>query len=138
MPEIVRWTRELAGDASVMEGWTIEAELYAPVGALFEHYDALLVPTSRVAGLDAGEDYIGRSIRAGDTAESGGELRAFTTPVFNVMSRCPVLAVPSGVGARGAPTGVQIAGRTYDDLTVFRLGAALEAIRPWDPHGAAL
>jgi aspartyl-tRNA(Asn)/glutamyl-tRNA(Gln) amidotransferase subunit A len=27
---------------------------------------------------------------------------------------------------------VQIAGRTYDDLTVFRLGAALEAVRPWD------
>jgi aspartyl-tRNA(Asn)/glutamyl-tRNA(Gln) amidotransferase subunit A len=48
------------------------------------------------------------------------------------MSRCPVLAVPSGFGARGGPTGVQIAGRTYDDETVFRVGAALEAVAPWD------
>jgi Asp-tRNA(Asn)/Glu-tRNA(Gln) amidotransferase A subunit family amidase len=52
--------------------------------------------------------------------------------VFNIMSRCPVLAVPSGFGTRGGPTGVQIAGRTYDDETVFRVGAALEAVAPWD------
>ena len=59
-------------------------------------------------------------------------LENFFTPIFNIMSRCPVLAVPSGVGPENAPTGVQIAGRTYDDLTVFRVGAALEAVRPWD------
>ena len=53
------------------------------------------------------------------------------TPVFNVMSRCPVLNVPSGFADNGVPTGVQIAGRTYDDETVFRVGAALERERPW-------
>ena len=47
------------------------------------------------------------------------------------MSRCPVLSVPSGFADNGVPTGVQIAGRTYDDETVFRLGAALESERPW-------
>ena len=65
-------------------------------------------------------------------------LENFLTPVFNIMSRCPVLAVPSGIGARGAPTGVQLVGRTYDDLSVFRLGAALEAVRPWDRWPAAV
>jgi aspartyl-tRNA(Asn)/glutamyl-tRNA(Gln) amidotransferase subunit A len=39
--------------------------------------------------------------------------------------------VPSGFAANGVPTGVQIAGRSYDDVTVFRVGAALEAARPW-------
>ena len=34
-------------------------------------------------------------------------------------------------GAVLAATGVQIAGRSYDDETVFRLGAALERERPW-------
>ncbi len=53
------------------------------------------------------------------------------TPVFNIASRCPVLAVPSGFADNGAPTGIQIVGRTYDDVTVFRLGAALEQVRPW-------
>ena len=115
-----------------MDGWELECELYAPVGTLLEHYDALVIPTCRVAGLDAGEDYIERPILMADGTEVGRDLEAFTTPIFNVMSRCPVLAVPSGRGARGGPTGVQIAGRTYDDLTVFRLGAALEAVRPWD------
>jgi Asp-tRNA(Asn)/Glu-tRNA(Gln) amidotransferase A subunit family amidase len=128
----VRTISEEAGDASAMEGWELECELYAPVGTLLERYDGLVVPTCRVAGLDAGEDYVERSIMAADGTEVGTDLDAFTTPVFNVMSRCPVLAVPSGRGARGGPTGVQIAGRTYDDLTVFRLGAALEAVRPWD------
>ena len=47
------------------------------------------------------------------------------------MSRCPVLAVPSGFADNGVPTGVQIVGRTYDDETVFRVGAALEQVQPW-------
>lgn len=132
VPAAVRWIRELAGDASAMDGWELECELYAPVATLLERHDALVVPTCRVAGLDAGEDYVERPILMADGTEIGSDLEAFTTPVFNVMSRCPVLAVPSGRGARGGPTGVQIAGRTYDDLTVFRLGAALEAVRPWD------
>jgi Asp-tRNA(Asn)/Glu-tRNA(Gln) amidotransferase A subunit family amidase len=51
--------------------------------------------------------------------------------VFNVMSRCPVLSVPSGFADNGVPTGVQIAGRTYEDEIVFRLGAAVERERPW-------
>jgi len=29
------------------------------------------------------------------------------------------------------PTGVQIVGRTFEDATVFRVGAALERVRPW-------
>ena len=57
---------------------------------------------------------------------------------FNVMSRCPVLAVPSGLADNGVPTGVQIVGRTYDDETVFRVGAALERERPWADRRPAL
>jgi Asp-tRNA(Asn)/Glu-tRNA(Gln) amidotransferase A subunit family amidase len=53
------------------------------------------------------------------------------TPVFNVMSRLPVLNVPSGFADNGVPTGLQIAGRSYDDVTTFRVGAALERARPW-------
>jgi Asp-tRNA(Asn)/Glu-tRNA(Gln) amidotransferase A subunit family amidase len=39
--------------------------------------------------------------------------------------------VPSGVASNGVPTGVQIVGRTYDDVSAFRIGAALERVRPW-------
>ena len=35
---------------------------------------------------------------------------------FNVIGRVPVLAVPSGRTSTGLPTGVQLVGRTYDDV----------------------
>ena len=48
-----------------------------------------------------------------------------------MCNRCPVLAVPSGIGATGVPTGMQIVGRTYADANVFQVGRALERERPW-------
>ena len=50
---------------------------------------------------------------------------------FNVMSRCPVISVPSGHAVGGVPTGLQIVGRTYDDVSVFRAAAAFERTDPW-------
>ena len=32
---------------------------------------------------------------------------------FNMLSRCPVLSVPSGHAENGVPTGIQIVGKTY-------------------------
>jgi amidase len=128
---MVEASERLAAGAGVAEGLRLEAELYRPIGNLFERYDALVLPTSRVAGLDAGDGYVDHAPAPGGRPLDF-YLGNFFTPVFNIFSRCPVLAVPSGFGARNAPTGVQIAGRTYDDLTVFRVGAALEAVRPWD------
>ena len=90
--------------------------LYAPVGALLETYDALLCPTVGTRGLVAGDDYVGHGLEVG-----GRQLERYfdaaLTPVFNIMSRCPVLNVPSGFADNGVPTGLQIAGRTYDDVT---------------------
>ena len=55
---------------------------------------------------------------------------AMTYP-FNVMSRCPMISVPSGRASNGVPTGIQIVGPTYDDVAVFRAAAAFERVRPW-------
>jgi amidase len=133
--DMVRRAAETCDGADVTTGWELEAALWAPLGALFERFDALIVPTSCRAGLEAGEDYVETLVRAAGV-ELTDHLENFLTPVFNLFSRCPVLAVPSGVGAGNAPTGVQIAGRTFDDLTPFRVGAALEAVRPWDRWSA--
>lgn len=119
----------LAGGASLLDKLELEAELYAPIGALLESYDALICPTAGTVGLLAGEDYVQRQVVV-DGRPQPTHLHAMLTPAFNVASRCPVLAVPSGRASNGVPTGVQIVGRTYDDATVFRVGAALEAVRP--------
>jgi aspartyl-tRNA(Asn)/glutamyl-tRNA(Gln) amidotransferase subunit A len=39
--------------------------------------------------------------------------------------------VPSGFASTGVPTGLQIVGRTFDDVSVFRAAAAFEKAKPW-------
>jgi Asp-tRNA(Asn)/Glu-tRNA(Gln) amidotransferase A subunit family amidase len=50
---------------------------------------------------------------------------------FNMLSRCPVMVVPSGMGPHGLPTAVQIVARAYDDKRVFDVAAAVERAQPW-------
>jgi Asp-tRNA(Asn)/Glu-tRNA(Gln) amidotransferase A subunit family amidase len=129
-----RWCEELAAGGSVLDGWEIEARIQGALGDLHERYDLLLCPTIGTTGLVAGEDYVERAVEV-DGQVMANHIESMLTPPFNVASRCPVLSVPSGVASNGVPTGVQLVGRTYDDVTVFRAGAALERERPW-PHVA--
>jgi Asp-tRNA(Asn)/Glu-tRNA(Gln) amidotransferase A subunit family amidase len=115
---------------SYLEGLEQEAAIYAPLGDLLERFDVLVCPTVGTRGFVAGDDYVDHGIEVGGL-ELAWYLDACLTPPFNVASRCPVLAVPSGFADNGVPTGIQIVGRTYDDATVFRAGAALERVRPW-------
>ena len=58
---------------------------WPPVGELFERYDALVVPTSCAASLQAGDDYLDNLTVAG--VKMAQHLENFLTPVFNIMSR---------------------------------------------------
>jgi aspartyl-tRNA(Asn)/glutamyl-tRNA(Gln) amidotransferase subunit A len=100
-----------------VEGLEGEARFYRPLGELLERYDALICPTVANTGLAAEQ-------ACDDSSEVFTDL--MTVP-FNIAGRVPVLAVPSGRAPNGVPTGVQIVGKTYDDQTVFRIGAAIEA-----------
>jgi Asp-tRNA(Asn)/Glu-tRNA(Gln) amidotransferase A subunit family amidase len=40
------------------------------------------------------------------------------------------MSVPSGFAKSGVPTGLQIVGRPYDDVAVFRAASAYERLRP--------
>ena len=48
------------------------------------------------------------------------------TMPFNLTGN-PAMSVPSGLSASGLPLSVQIVGRAFDERTVLRIGAALEA-----------
>jgi aspartyl-tRNA(Asn)/glutamyl-tRNA(Gln) amidotransferase subunit A len=115
---------------AVLHGLEIEGELWAPLGRLFETYDALLCPTWAVTGIPAGDSILGQLFE--DGGPNDRQFTCYMTTPFNLFSACPVLSVPSGVAAsNGVPTGVQVVGRTFDDVTAFRIGAALERVRPW-------
>jgi Asp-tRNA(Asn)/Glu-tRNA(Gln) amidotransferase A subunit family amidase len=112
-----------------VEGLELEGRIYQPLGELLERHDALVCPTFAVPALPAewAED---RPLQIGDGVVEDSFDAMMTIP-FNIASRCPVLSVPSGRSRDGVPTGLSIVGRTYDDVTAFRIGQALERARPW-------
>jgi len=109
------------------KGLELEAALYYPLGELLEEYDALICPTMAVPALPAEWDH-------GDIPEGRNDsswMDVMMTVPFNIASRCPVLSVPSGRAANGVPTGLSVVGKTYDDVTAFRVAAAHEELYPW-------
>jgi aspartyl-tRNA(Asn)/glutamyl-tRNA(Gln) amidotransferase subunit A len=103
-----------------LRGMKIEARIHAALADIHRRYRALIGPGFGVARLRAGDDCLDVDV-----------YDMLLTAVFNVCSRSPVLSVPSGRAADGVPTGIQIAARPYDDVAAFRIGAALERVRPW-------
>jgi len=104
--------------------------MYKPLGALFGKYRILLCPTLPLPATKAGESYVKRKLRINGKPQHGIESWMITL-CFNIMSRCPVMSMPSGLAGNGVPTGLSIVGKTYDDVSVFRAAAAFERVRPW-------
>jgi aspartyl-tRNA(Asn)/glutamyl-tRNA(Gln) amidotransferase subunit A len=117
-------------ETSFADGLRIEAGIMTRIAGLLAGHELLLLPTLVTRGFAAGDDYVDHGLVVG-----GVELpeydNALVTPLFNIASRCPVLNVPSGFADNGVPTGLQIVGRPYEDVSVFRAGAAYERLRPW-------
>lgn len=128
--EFVREAEQIAkGD--IVEGLVLEASVYEPLGILLEDYDALICPTFAVAGLPA--EWTTTDPLPG---RGGGDwLDVMMTLPFNIASRCPVVNVPAGRSPDGVPIGVSVVGRTYDDVTAFRVAAAHESQLGWWADG---
>jgi amidase len=119
-----------AHGAKALEGDELEVAISLSINQVLGKYDALLCPTLGSRGFIAGDDYVDRGLQVGGEWLDFYWDASLTIP-FNIMSRCPVLNVPTGFAGNGVPTGMQIVGRTYDDGVPFRIGAALERIKPW-------
>lgn len=94
---------------------------------ILERYDAMLCPTMAMTARDVDA----RNAEYGKIDADGKYRGLDMTSVFNFVSQCPALSVPCGFGSDGLPIGLQIVGRRFDDLTALKVGAAVEAIRPW-------
>ncbi|WP_461168603.1 amidase [Arthrobacter sp. Z1-15] len=125
--------RRAAAAFRFLDGISAEARIQRELAAVMAGYDALLCPASAVASLDADGSYLDGIATAGGRLEHCWQ--GHMTGVFNIANRCPVLAVPSGMADCGIPTGVQIVGHPFDEDAVFAVGAAVEALLPWqDRH----
>ena len=105
-------------------------KMYGTLGPTLEKYRLLICPTLAVPAVAAEHDPTDTSFAINGVKVDPMIGWCLTYP-FNTMSRCPVMSVPSGFAESGVPTGIQIVGRTYDDVSVFRAAAAYEAARPW-------
>ncbi|MGH2631654.1 MAG: amidase [Actinomycetota bacterium] len=124
--EAAAWNAEHGGFLLGLEG---EHAMWEPIGRLFRRYRAIVCPTWSVTGIAAGDSILGTLFAGGGPNDR--QYASLMTVPFNILAPCPVLAVPSGVASNGVPTGVQIVARTFDDVGAFRVGAALERVRPW-------
>jgi len=124
--QLIEEGRKLSADRLVQVG-IVRTRAWQAVAPILAGYDALLCPTTTVTAPEIGLDEF-----RFDYDDAAGRCHALDmTLPFNAIARCPVLQVPSGTDAAGLPTGLQILGRRHDDATVLRIGAALEAARPW-------
>jgi Asp-tRNA(Asn)/Glu-tRNA(Gln) amidotransferase A subunit family amidase len=133
--ELTSYARRFAEEAATISkedfvaGLKLEAVIYRPLGELLEEYDALICPTFAIPALPAEYD-TDQPVEVNGRPHSDW-LDVLMTLPFNIASRCPVMSVPAGLSRDGIPTGLSIVGRTYDDVTVFRVAAAHEDGSGW-------
>ena len=103
----------------------VQTELWQKLLPVLTEHQALICPTTALPAPHLDETEFGY-------LDEDGRYRGLElTFPFNLVSRCPALAVPSGFTADGLPTSVQIVGRRFDDLGVLRVGAAVENAVNW-------
>jgi amidase len=107
-------------EAEIMAG-----EMYASLGSIFQEFNVFICPTIAANGLPADFDPTEDEIKVDRQVVSPVLGWAMTYP-FNMLSRCPVISVPTGRASNGVPTGMQLVGPAYEDLIVFHVAAAYE------------
>lgn len=111
-------------------------EMYSTFGPMMEEFDVFVCPTLALPAVKADYQPVdGLTINGKTVDPRHGWIMTYP---FNMLSRCPVLSVPSGHAENGVPTGIQIVGKTYCDADVFRAGLAFEtAVGGWFADAAS-
>jgi len=103
----------------VARSWEYQHEMYQSFGPVLENYDVFICPTLSVGAVRADHDPLASDFTVAGRAVDG-EYGWVLTHQFNMLHNCPAISLPSGRDRHGVPTGLQIIGPTFDDLTVFR------------------
>lgn len=110
-------------------GYITRGKMYEQFGPLLEEHRVLLAPTIALPAPAA------EATHDGIFEINGVKLTGIgcweMTYLYNMLHQLPAMSVPSGFASSGIPTGLHIAARPYDDLTVFQAAAAYERARPW-------
>ena len=109
----------------------VRGQMYQALAPILERHDVLICPALSVPAVTAEHDLADPDFKINGKPTDAYLGWNLCYP-FNMVSQCPVICVPNGFCPEtGVPIGLQIAGRTFDDLSVFRAAAAFESARPW-------
>jgi aspartyl-tRNA(Asn)/glutamyl-tRNA(Gln) amidotransferase subunit A len=89
--------------------------------AAVANVDAVIAPVSPVAAPTIAESDVGNSPDAEAVIQ---RLTRFTRPI-NYLG-LPALSIPCGFSSIGLPVGMQLVGRSFEEATLLRLGAAFQ------------
>ena len=123
--DFARKSGAVIAERTFYEGLEMESAIHRTIGEVMADADALVMPCVASSGWLADDDYVDTRLVVGGV-ELDDYFESMLTPLFNIASRHPVLSVPSGRAGNGVPTGMQIVGHTFDDVTPFEIGAAVE------------
>lgn len=104
--------------------------MYQSIQPVLQQYDLLICPTLAAPGVLAEHDSMDPNFTI-NGKPVGAYLEWGLTYPFNMLGYLPVASVPCGFTRQGVPIGMQIVGRPFDDLSVFRAAATFELNRPW-------
>jgi len=109
----------------------VEGLMYDSFGPLMQNYDLFICPTNALAAVPAEHDQSRDEVIINGRRVNPLLGWVMTLP-FNMLSRCPVISMPSGHTAENVPTGMQLVGATFQDRDVFRAAMAYEnAVGAW-------
>jgi len=109
----------------------VAGDMYKTLGPILQEYNLFICPTNNLAAVAADHD------QSADRVVINGEevdplLGWVMTLPFNMLSRCPVMSVPSGHRKDNVPTGIQLVGPTLEDGVVMQAAMAYEsAVGGW-------
>jgi amidase len=112
---------------AVFEASVIRSRWYAHAARLFQHYDAVVLPTAQVWPFPA--EWHWPETIAGRPMDTYHRWMEVVVPAS--LIGLPALSVPVGFSTEGLPMGMQIIGRSGDDARVLAIGQAYHRATEW-------
>ena len=88
-------------------------------------FDVFICPTMAVPAVKADQSMWAKDFKI-EGEEVDPEFGYSMTHQFNLLATHPVISVPSGRSTSGIPTGIQLVGQPFDELSVFQLALAYQ------------
>lgn len=116
----------------IVKALEVHVCMYQVMGSLLDEYELFICPTNAIPSVEVDRSPLDLDMQInGEPSKPVVAEAWWMTYPFSILSQLPVMSVPSGFASNRVPTGVQLVGRSYNDIRVFRAADALEREIGW-------